>query len=663
MNVSFLVSRLRARSFCALVFFPLAISSGSAATVGYWRFESGAFLTDTGGNSAGPFNLTNDGGNNNNDAIVLPATGAGSSIWRTVPLTLAPNGGAALFTASETPPDGFTVAHNAAFNSSAFTIEAVINLASMPGVDESRTIASEYGVSFTDRRFRLSITGTSSTDATQKAGAIRFSFAGVRGGTNTTFTEYFTGLIITPGQDYYVSVTCALVSGGVQVSARMKNLTTNEAQVITTDNRPTSENWASLNTTTSPFRIGAATGNTGELPWDGMIDEVRFSNTALVRSDMLFVPLPPTIAVQPTSQTVPVGAVAAFSVEANSITPPTYQWYTNSTPFPESGTSANLALRGSAAGTFGYYNCVVSNEGGSALSDLVTLTLVNTSDPGTLSALSIRGQVGAGDSVLIAGIITERSTVKALVQAVGPTLGVRSPDIANAVLKNPKLELYQFKGGAFTKNSENDDWANPSSGAAALSSAEVSGGATRLTDTASRDSALLSTLSPGIYTANVSGVLDTTGIALVEVYAVPSVTDTGALSALSIRGRVGTGGDVMIAGIIVGGSTAKTVLIQAVGPTLGVTSPDIAGSVLTNPKLELYKLVNGSFVKFHENDDWGGDATIAYEQIASGATSLTNAASKDSALLVTLPPGVYTANVSGVNNTSGVVLIQAYAVP
>ena len=119
----------------------------------------------------------------------------------------------------------------------------------------------------------------------------------------------------------------------------------------------------------------------------------------------------------------------------------------------------------------------------------------------------------------------------------------------------------------------------------------------------------------------------------------------------------------MVAGIIVGGSTAKTLIIQAVGPTLGVLYPSLQSSVLANPKLELYQLVNGTFVKILENDDWGGDANITTQQSASGATVLSGATSKDSALLVTLPPGVYTANVSGVNDTSGVVLLQAYAVP
>lgn len=150
---------------------------------------------------------------------------------------------------------------------------------------------------------------------------------------------------------------------------------------------------------------------------------------------------------------------------------------------------------------------------------------------------------------------------------------------------------------------------------------------------------------------------------MLQAYAVPSASDTGTLSALSIRGRVGAGGDQMIAGLIVGGSSAKTLLIQAVGPTLGVLSPDLAASVLTDTKLELYQLVNGSFLKIRTNDDWGGDPQISAIAAATGATTLSNSSSRDSALLVTLPPGIYTANVSSVNNAGGLVLLQAYAVP
>lgn len=367
----------------------------------------------------------------------------------------------------------------------------------------------------------------------------------------------------------------------------------------------------------------------------------------------------PTITTQPVSQTVVDGGTAVFSVDATGTPTPSYQWMKNGAAVA-GATTPLLVVRPLSAASVGNYTCVVTNSVGSTTSSAANLNVVTTGDPGRLSALSIRGQVGTGSDLMIAGIIS--SGLTAIIQAVGPTLGVLSPDLVNVVLTNPKLELYHLNNNAFVKVTENDDWAAPTAGAGAITAAAATAGATQLTNQASKDSALLTTLQPGIYTANVSGVGTATGVVLLQAYTVPSAGG-GVLSALSIRGRVGTGGDQLIAGIIVAGSTSQTVIIQAVGPTLGVLSPDLVNAVLNNPKLELYQLVNGGFVKVRENDDWGGDAQIIAMENAAGATALSNAASRDSALLVTLAPGIYTANVSGVNNTGGVVLLQAYAVP
>lgn len=371
---------------------------------------------------------------------------------------------------------------------------------------------------------------------------------------------------------------------------------------------------------------------------------------------------PPAVVRQPEAQTVGAGGTAVFSVDVTSSTPLHYQWYRSGNAIA-GATSSLLVLRGVTAMDAGNYYCTATNDLGVAMSDAAALTIGGSSDAGRLTALSIRGLVGTGGDVMIAGLVVETSNAQTIIQGVGPTLGVIEPALSSSVLVNPNLELYQQVNGAFVRTQSNDDWAVPASRVAAVTAAASATGATQLTNTLSRDSALVTTLSPGVYTANVNGVGDTRGVALLQVYAVPSVVDTGVLSALSIRGRVGTGGDVMIAGLVIGGSTSRTVLIQAVGPTLGLMAPSLATSVLANPKLELYRMVNGVFVKIRENDDWGGDPQITAIQTATGATGLLNPTSRDGALLVTLPPGVYTANVSGVADAAGVVLLQAYAVP
>jgi hypothetical protein len=118
---------------------------------------------------------------------------------------------------------------------------------------------------------------------------------------------------------------------------------------------------------------------------------------------------------------------------------------------------------------------------------------------------------------------------------------------------------------------------------------------------------------------------------------------------------VGTGENIMVAGFVVGGNVPLKVLIRAVGPTLA--SFGVSG-VLADPKLELY----GGPDKIGENDNWGGTATLRDAFTVTQEFPLPDN-SKDAAMLITLPPGLYTAQVSGVGNTTGVALIEVYEVP
>ena len=96
------------------------------------------------------------------------------------------------------------------------------------------------------------------------------------------------------------------------------------------------------------------------------------------------------------------------------------------------------------------------------------------------------------------------------------------------------------------------------------------------------------------------------------------------------------------------------------GPTLGVYG---VGGVLADPQLELTKTVNGATVVVAANDNWAGDAQITSVGVTVGAFALASVSSKDAAILVTLPPGVYSAKASGVGNSIGVALIEVYEAP
>jgi hypothetical protein len=124
---------------------------------------------------------------------------------------------------------------------------------------------------------------------------------------------------------------------------------------------------------------------------------------------------------------------------------------------------------------------------------------------------------------------------------------------------------------------------------------------------------------------------------------------------------VGTGGNVLIAGFVIGGATSETVLIRGSGPALAQFG--ISGA-LTDPLLQLYQSNgDGTSTLLGSNADWNGDAQIAATATSVGAFSWGTFASADSALLVTLPPGAYTAQISGASGDTGVSLVEVYEVP
>ncbi len=165
----------------------------------------------------------------------------------------------------------------------------------------------------------------------------------------------------------------------------------------------------------------------------------------------------------------------------------------------------------------------------------------------------------------------------------------------------------------------------------------------------------------GTYRVRVSsgggGFVDSTAATL-TVTPIATSSDTQ-LANISTRGVVGSGSGVLIAGLIIGGTTTKTVFFRAAGPAL--SDLGVRGA-LTDPSLAIFN-VQSQVVA--QNDNWenqgtGGDAAaIAAASTRLGAFQF-KAGSRDAALLVNLPPGNYTAVVSGVNNATGVALVEAY---
>ena len=361
--------------------------------------------------------------------------------------------------------------------------------------------------------------------------------------------------------------------------------------------------------------------------------------------------LRPVIDFQPQSITVAAGNTAVLSVGSTG-SGRSYQWRKNGALIAGAIGPSYIVTRAQVADA-GNYTVDISNVSGTVTSAPATLNVITTDNVGRITNLAIRSQAGTGAQTLIVGVAIGGAgtvgTKPVLLRAVGPTLGIFG---VPGILVDPKLEL--FSGS--TKINENDDWA----GNAQILSAASAVGAFALSSPASKDAALYNpAFASGSYSVQITGGGGATGVALAEIY---DATAPGAygpatprLTNVSARTQVGTGGDILIAGFTIGGLTAKTVLLRAVGPTLGAFG--VPGP-LADPKLELFS----GTAKINENDDWGGATFTAATFLSVGAFPLV-ATSKDAVLLVTLAPGGYTAQVTGVGATTGVALIEVYEVP
>ncbi|MEO5718011.1 MAG: hypothetical protein ABIR29_05505, partial [Chthoniobacterales bacterium] len=166
----------------------------------------------------------------------------------------------------------------------------------------------------------------------------------------------------------------------------------------------------------------------------------------------------------------------------------------------------------------------------------------------------------------------------------------------------------------------------------------------------SRESAILASLAPGAYTAIVTGMEGSQNIALVEVYDLDAAHSPQLLN-ISTRGPVDSGEGVMIAGTIIGGNESQTLLLRGLGPSFA-TGPTAISNPLPNPVLQL---IDGEGTTVSVNDNWSD--TQASE---IGATGLAPTDALESALLVTLPAGNYTALMSDRDGGSGIGLLEIY---
>lgn len=253
--------------------------------------------------------------------------------------------------------------------------------------------------------------------------------------------------------------------------------------------------------------------------------------------------------------------------------------------------------------------------------------------PVELGNISTRATVGTGDNVTIAGfIITGSEPKKVLIRGLGAELESFFPDW----LRDPYLEIHDPNQIIAT----NDNWQDQTP---PLTKEDVL--ETGVPPTEKKEAALVLTLNPGAYTAILKPADGVPGVGLVEVYDA-SLTVPSQLANLSTRGTVQTGDGVMILGTIVLGDSSTTVLFRAIGPSLPLSDD------LQDPTLDVHD-ANGIVIA--SNDNWRTDA-----ESGNIPKDLQPENEAESALLLTVQPGSYTAIVRGVNDTTGTALVELY---
>jgi hypothetical protein len=257
--------------------------------------------------------------------------------------------------------------------------------------------------------------------------------------------------------------------------------------------------------------------------------------------------------------------------------------------------------------------------------------------------ISTRAKVSGGEGVAIGGLTIARgvhlfsSDPKTVaIIARGPSLGAYG---ISRPLPDPTLTLVRSSDGQTMAT--NDNWQDDPN-AAQLQAAG-------LAPSSPQEAAIVTTLPQGAYTAIVNDATGASGVALVEVYEMSA--DDVRLINLSTRGNVAPGDDVMIGGFVIGGNGPRTVVVQGVGPSLSAYG---IANALANPTLTLVRMSDRQIIA--SNDNWGS-AENAQQLVANG---LAPSHALDSAILINLDPGAYTAIVSSADGGAGVALVSVY---
>jgi hypothetical protein len=354
-----------------------------------------------------------------------------------------------------------------------------------------------------------------------------------------------------------------------------------------------------------------------------------------------------------------------LSAEVTGAPAPQYQWYMSTEtgsdfPFLEPilfgdtrfdidninetslASTPNLVLRNVTSAMDGWmFQVEAMNASGGTQSTPVRLKVLSA-PTARLPNLSVRTTLGAAQNLAVGFVMTGGSK-PLLIRAVGPTLG--DFGVGDA-MPNPRIGFNDPEG---TELDANDDWD------ASLAPTFGELGAFALTE-GSKDAALRVDLS-GLGTVSVNG--PEAGTVLVEVYDIGDSNDTRMVN-VSARNQVGTGSNILIAGFVVRGDDPKNMLIRAVGP--GLKNFGLTGT-LDDPLLKIFKQNSSdpsNPILVGTNDNWSPGLRPSFQK--TGAFDLTTL-SLDAAMVITLEPGAYTAQVSGADGGTGQAIVEIYELP
>jgi uncharacterized delta-60 repeat protein len=360
----------------------------------------------------------------------------------------------------------------------------------------------------------------------------------------------------------------------------------------------------------------------------------------------------PGFTAQPQSLTIVAGRTAVFQAALGTSAAATYQWTFNGTPI-SGATSPALILANVRVTQAGAYRLVATTGGQTYTSDAATLTVAPSNS--RLANFSARSRVSSDKPPQIGGFVLRGSAPRAvLLRAMGRGLMDLMP-AGTTLLPTPVLRLHDVS----TTLAEDTGGAR-SAGIIALAQQVGAFPLPRnsgLFPNTNLGSALSLALPAGVYSAHTFSGDAQPGISLFEFYDAADSSASPAVLNVSLRGQASSGENVLIAGFVITGDGPLTLLIRGIGPGL---LPYGVANILADPQLALYR---GSTL-YAANDNWSSQsdaALVAAAAQSTGAFALS-AGSRDAALLVTLEPGAYSVQGSGVAGATGEMMIELYVV-